>query len=328
MANAGEDTLLPCNTDTLTLSGSALPDSVAMSVLWWTQDGQILSGEKTFQPTVSLPGTYVLEVKLESTGCLHRDTVEVMDYEPVDFEVETTASCSNDATGTLTAVHISGGLPPYVFSLDGEPAQDGPLFSNIAPGDYLFSVLDSTGCGDSIWMEVEAISPMPTLEFETAYSICGEMDTLRLDVTATQPGLHYFWNNGWDTSVVFITEWGNYDLEITDGCEVQEFEFEVVDSLHLFTLFDVPNAFSPNGDHLNEKFLPVSFIEPISFDMKIFGRWGELCYETQSFIGWDGTYKGKSLPSDVYIYTLQATYMSCNGKKVTYSRKGDVTLLR
>jgi gliding motility-associated-like protein len=57
----------------------------------------------------------------------------------------------------------------------------------------------------------------------------------------------------------------------------------------------------------------------------VWARWGEKVFETEDRKqGWDGTFKGKMLPMDVYAYTLDVEFF--DGKKVR--KKGDITLIR
>lgn len=72
------------------------------------------------------------------------------------------------------------------------------------------------------------------------------------------------------------------------------------------TLIYVPNAFTPNGDGINETFAPKG--EGIqTFKMLIYNRWGELLYTSESLSdGWDGTYNGTLSQQDVYIYKITA----------------------
>ena len=87
---------------------------------------------------------------------------------------------------------------------------------------------------------------------------------------------------------------------------------------------DVPNAFTPG------KFGPNSTIYVRGFGIAkmkfiIWARWGEKVFETGSKkIGWDGYYKGKLLPMDVYAYTLEVEFS--DGTKTT--KTGDITLIR
>lgn len=87
---------------------------------------------------------------------------------------------------------------------------------------------------------------------------------------------------------------------------------------------EVPNAFSPNGDGKNDRVMVRGYgINKMTW--RIYNRWGVEVYTSNNANdGWDGTYKGRLQPQDVYHYTLQIEFT--NGDKV--SKKGDITLLR
>lgn len=86
----------------------------------------------------------------------------------------------------------------------------------------------------------------------------------------------------------------------------------------------MPDAFSPNGDGLNDLFAPVG--RGIhSYRMRIYNRWGELIFDTeigQAF--WDGTYKGKAVPPGLYAY--QVTLYDHKLRETHLS--GSLTLIR
>lgn len=92
----------------------------------------------------------------------------------------------------------------------------------------------------------------------------------------------------------------------------------------------MPNAFSPNGDGMNDKFYPSgSGINHIK-SLRVFNRWGEIVFEKISFSandassGWDGKYKGELLAPDVFVWSCEV--ICENNEILTF--KGDVTLLR
>lgn len=86
----------------------------------------------------------------------------------------------------------------------------------------------------------------------------------------------------------------------------------------------IPNAFTPNGDGVNDKFMVRSSILK-SVHLVIYDRWGLKVFETENFSdGWNGIYKGQYLPSDSYGYYLTGECL--NGEKIT--KKGNVTLLK
>jgi gliding motility-associated-like protein len=92
----------------------------------------------------------------------------------------------------------------------------------------------------------------------------------------------------------------------------------------------IPNTFSPNSDGKNDRFYPKGVGISRVKSLKVFNRWGEQVFSRENFnandanLGWDGTYKGLALASDVYMYACEVVCM--NNETLTF--KGDVTLLR
>lgn len=92
----------------------------------------------------------------------------------------------------------------------------------------------------------------------------------------------------------------------------------------------IPNTFSPNGDGANEIFYPRGNGLFKVKSMRIFGRWGEVVFQKENFNandpanGWDGTFKGAKLSSDVYVYI--AEIICSNNSVLTF--KGNVALVR
>lgn len=87
----------------------------------------------------------------------------------------------------------------------------------------------------------------------------------------------------------------------------------------------MPNAFSPNGDGVNDVFKIGNIQYEKMTQFRIFNRWGRIVYDgTDPAKGWDGTIDGKPAAFDVYYYHIKLTLPG--GKQVEY--KGDVTLLR
>lgn len=85
----------------------------------------------------------------------------------------------------------------------------------------------------------------------------------------------------------------------------------------------IPNAFTPDGDILNEVFIPVGYaISEIK--LTIFDRWGHVVFKSNdTVIGWDGTKNGKVCEQGVYVYQAEITAMS--GEKLI--KTGHVTLI-
>lgn len=88
--------------------------------------------------------------------------------------------------------------------------------------------------------------------------------------------------------------------------------------------FEIPSAFTPNGDQINDSFKVLIFGNIQLLEFKIFNRWGQLVFEGLDQNGWDGRHDGKAAPADVYAY--QAVLELLDGSTKTV--RGEVTLLR
>lgn len=108
---------------------------------------------------------------------------------------------------------------------------------------------------------------------------------------------HIFTDTGlYNVMLIAISEHGCVDTASHD--------ILVRDHIHIW----VPNAFTPNGDEKNPIFKPIASFDPKYFDQYefyIFDRWGsEVFHTTDYYQGWDGTYKGKLVPIDTYVWML------------------------
>lgn len=89
-------------------------------------------------------------------------------------------------------------------------------------------------------------------------------------------------------------------------------------------LFDIPTAFSPNNDGIND-FFEIKGFGIINYNMKIFNRWGQLVFESNNpRVSWDGRFKGAVQPMDAYAYVVNIEFS--DGTKA--NKSGSVTLLR
>lgn len=99
---------------------------------------------------------------------------------------------------------------------------------------------------------------------------------------------------------------------------------------------EVPNAFSPNGDAVNEELCLFGWDDCInSFQIMIFDRWGEKLYQsTDPDFCWNGMYKGKLLDPGVYVYFIKAMYDAEGAtpiaakERFSVTKNGNITLLR
>jgi gliding motility-associated-like protein len=220
-------------------------------------------------------------------------------------------------------------------ALGGNPAIGGywlnPLGDTVEmPTDpfagIFFYIQGDMGCVDT--SEVEVFFVASSNPFSETITIApGE--TVELDAG---PGETYSWEPTTGLSCVDCQqpvfsgeESTSYSVTVEDafGCVVVH-TIEVV--IDVAAAYDVPNAFSPNGDGTNDTFGVVADEGTFTaFSLQVYSRWGQLVFETADPTqGWDGQFQGESAPSDVYVYQLVFTLKD----GVQGSESGEIVLLR
>jgi gliding motility-associated-like protein len=96
--------------------------------------------------------------------------------------------------------------------------------------------------------------------------------------------------------------------------------------MYLENTFHAPNAFTPNGDGLNDDWRPKGvWLGASDYRLRVWNRWGELIYATDDFEqAWDGTFKGTNSPAGGYLWDATFT----NAENEVQSYKGGVVLIR
>ena len=89
----------------------------------------------------------------------------------------------------------------------------------------------------------------------------------------------------------------------------------------------IPNTFIPDGDGVNDSFVPITDFDIYEWEFSIFNRWGNLIFvNTDVDSSWDGYVDGEKVEDGTYIYTLK--YKSCANPIETKMIQGFVNVLR
>ncbi len=188
------------------------------------------------------------------------------------------------------------------------------------PGTYWVEV-NVNGCKDVDTILVN-YTPLPIVDLGRDTSLCNG-ETYFLD--AGLPEASYVWQDGSNQPSLTAKEEGWYWVEVvsqacafTDSIHIEYIDCEAA--------VVMPNVFTPNGDLINDLFVPVSFSQVVSFKMAIYNRWGA---EVFSYSGLDPQWNGKSqnggdLAAGVYFFVIQ--YTDFFGEE--FSNQGEVTLMR
>lgn len=122
----------------------------------------------------------------------------------------------------------------------------------------------------------------------------------------------YEWQDGSTTPTYTVNEPGRYLLTASrDDCVLQDSILIEEIEYNCDCQFYAPNAFSPNLDGRNDTFLPVTPCELVYYELRIFGRWGQVIYQSNDPVeGWDAAVGYDYYPAGEYVYLLryQFTY--------------------
>ena len=266
---------------------------------------------------------------ISTSNCDSIVTVNVVAYPEISFDVQIQESCPNTATGQLSVAVVTGGVPPYRYSLDGTNYVDQPDFM-LDAGTYMVYVQDAAACVQ----ELEAVVPaLPSLQVATTDAIlpCDDLETSIEVQLLSGLDVSYIWDDGSTAPSLQVFEPGIYQVEVANACETTTASISVNRGTpDLSDYFYIPNAFSPNSDGINDRFMAyaASEVQVESYTLDIFDRWGNQVYHSDDINeGWTGVYRSKMMSIGVYIWQVQATVNSC-GEQVQIERGGDVALLK
>ncbi len=265
-------------------------------------------------------------------GCDSTVTVRVEAHPAVSFGLAAENSCPNVATGSVAAVNLAGGAPPFQFSIDGVSFQDSAFFRDLPAGNFTLTVQDGNDClfeQDTVLTaseKLELLLPGGILPCDSAGVVLAPV--LAGDTT----GLTFKWATGAQTPVIQVFEPGKIWLEATNRCETVRQEAEVAwsDSTGIGSFVFVPNAFSPNArTDGNELFrgLPARGVTVLDYELSVYDRWGEQVFLTHDLHdGWRGPLRERVMNPEVFVWLVEMTGAVC-GRGVDVKRKGDVTIV-
>ena len=149
-------------------------------------------------------------------------------------------------------------------------------------------------------------------------------ETITLD--SSLPNASYLWQDGSTESAYRVTQPGVYWVTAENDCLTTSDTVSVNFADCNCSIY-FPNAFTPNSDFLNDTFQPSSACRLSTYQLRIYNRWGELVFATESVDDfWDGYYQGGICQTGTYTWRL---LYAVQGSEDHYLEKsGSVHLLR
>jgi gliding motility-associated-like protein len=345
VSHFGWDKQLFCDNGTVFFTDSTLLNDDGIAWQWNFGDGKT-STEQHPVHHYQQPGLYTVSLAvLTSSQC--RDTVV---HERL---IKVVQSPSIDITGPVTLCKDESGIFNGLYLRQDTSAMrwswqfpDGqfiggwrpPARQYSTPGDFTITAVatNSSGCADTA-AKLLTVHPLPALSLPAVLtSPVGTPVTIQ-PASYAPSVVSYLWSPADGLSCTTCPQPDarpkfntTYQVLVTDsnGCR-NSAQVQVVVFCENSNVF-VPNTFSPNGDGSNDVFyIRGSGLASVK-SLRIFNRWGELVFQRQDVVvndaaaGWDGTFKGKALAPDTYVFQLE---VFCENSQL-FRFEGNIALIR
>lgn len=342
--NFNETKLPPCASlnyrfDNLSVAPAGKP-FVPTTFIWDFGDNtpRVTAGSGSVNHTYAAAGTYRVKlIMLDENYCNYPDSiVRTLRVAPnVDARFETPVSGCAPYGAEFNNTSLAGTTFEWDFG-DGTAyvGDNPPVKMYNTPGTYtvrLIAIDPNTCNGRDTTITQITVNAGPIANFSFSPVPPQENTATQFKNLSSPDVTRFWWDFGDGDTAVIANPSHLYNRSATyDACLIVTNQNGCADTVCLpvdaivVPVLDVPSAFSPNGDGINDKVFVRGYgIEKLTF--RIFNRQGLVVFQTanQAF-GWDGKYKGMLQPMDVYAYVLDVEFS--DGK--TFQKKGDITLLR
>jgi len=217
-------------------------------------------------------------------------------------------SCYGYNDGSAIA-EAHGGTPPYEYQWSIiDYSTNSQNIQNLLQGEYTLNITDSKNCQFS---QTVIISEPQVLDvgyyFGNPSCIGNNNGFIELSVTGGTEPYIYIWDNGY-SPINYIENLiqGTYLITVIDANECTKTAGPIILTDIDEECLKIPNAFTPNGDGVNDYWeLENIHLYPNAY-IKVFNRWGQILYEgrgTDDY--WDGTFNGQHLPTATYLYVIR-----------------------
>lgn len=335
-----------CENDTVFVNTSVAGSSVVPTLEWYINSSLFATNNSGAVRLTNLQNNDTVSARsIGGVDCLlpsqtNRLVFRVASPTQATVSIQSTVNgvCLGEDIG-FTAVQTNGGANPmYNWRVNGLPVvSNGSTLNLSRPTQDVrvqLELISSNTCVAPVLSNLVEVPvfPLPVIQFNQPDTVirAGTSVTLRPIIQSSAPVAEYAWlpAASLNNSTVLNPEASPaattlFNLKVTDqnSCS-SEGEFEVIVSGKLL----MPNAFTPNGDGLNDLFSIPSTIFIDLGKFTVYNRWGQVVFETQNARqGWDGSVKGSPLPSGTYAWFVQ--YRDAFTGAVE-SLKGTVMLIR
>jgi gliding motility-associated-like protein len=238
-------------------------------------------------------------------------------------------SCNGDKDAVIN-IEASGGQAPYTFYINEEAVgRKSGVIKGLAEGKYTIVVKENGGCTERTEIEIKSPETLAITSIETRNTSCSAVSDGAVTITPQGGTYPYTYSlSGREISQDSIFSElapGEYQYKVTDYNHCELSGGVSINKEYRDCAVFMPNAFSPNGDGMNDIFRAKVHDAVTDFRMAVYGRWGQLVFESRNTdAGWDGTDKGSGVPAGSYLWVVTYT----DSKQQAIQQKGTLVLVR
>ncbi len=289
-------------------------------VFQWKKNGvntgtnSAIYNDSLLQPNDVISCSLLSNANCLATSTAASNTVTITVFAKPVVNLDKSVTICNGGSKKLDA----GSFADYLW-------QDGSTGRSITVnqlGTYSVTVLDNNGCTGSDTAIINTLLAAPAGFLMRDTSVCiYEKLTLKPNGNFTS----YLWNNNTSGNSITVSQPGDYWLTVTDQNTCTGTDTVRVLPKDCITGIYVPNAFTPNGDYLNDELYPVIGGRIVKYEFTVFNRWGAVVFRTnEPGKGWNGMLKG--IPQPPGMFTWKCMYQ-LEGDKVRVA-SGNAVLIR
>lgn len=330
-----------CGDDTTVVSfqpdGGSLPYEVQLSNgATVSTFSDVVGSVNLTVPLLPGPTTFSLLKLTDKFGCSRSSafdkpsfTTTPLPAPAVVFKSLDPICISNDPVAITAASETKGVIGSGVYSGPGIDA-DGNFSSaraGVGVHTIKYTYTASDGCVDAD-SSLIVVNPLPVITGPSLITACGGIP-VQLTISG---GKSYLWSPaaGLDhpdvaNPIITVDTTTTYYVAATDsnGCVAAD-TITIKAAVSASTAFVLPNAFTPNGDGVNDCFGIRRWGDVVVEQFAVYNRWGGCVFTTGNPSDcWDGRYRGQPMPADTYVYVIRAR-TACG----EITRKGTLVLVR
>ena len=277
----------------------------------WQKDGQIITATSGSEYRAKTAGAYVVTA-IDGDGCEGISTpLTLIQLTAPTVTLDSIPGVCGPNSPTSTLV---GSPPGGQYGGQGVTENEfSPKLAGVGDHPVTYTVKAAPECIGTVASRMAVVAPIPTIQLPDSMTTY-KGNTFTMNPVYTGNPNQFQWTSGQfldnptlaNPTVMAIDNDITYTIDVKNstGCEVKD-----TIRITVYAGVWVPDAFSPNGDGLNDSWdLPGIEAFPDAI-VTIFNRWGEIIYSSdKGYINpFDGTLNGVSLPGGIYAYTVRTT---------------------